>query len=569
MGEPANQNSQGGSGRRIIMFGAIVMVVLIVILLFVFGVIPLPSFGGSGVSGKYTVLYRNLDLKDSAAVVESLQAAGYNDYQLEDGGTTILINRKVQDQARISLASEGIPAGGVVGFEIFDQGGQLGATDFDKRIKLTRALGGELSRNISRIYGIEDAKVQIVIPEKSMFATEKVPVTAAVFVKLMQGFLLSPQQVSGIIALVASSVEDCQKENVTVVDYNGKVLSGDDYRRNYTTYLSEMQRSSSQKGGFLKNIMGSDEGKSDQSVAAGSLSLAYQKLKTEKKDPQRSIFDKLRGKKSLETMSVKELADFKFKFKKQYEEDSREKTEYILSQFFPKKSYKVKVNVDLNNLVFDEKKDVDSLINRLTLVILLDSNNDQINLTPEVKEAVFKAIAASVGYVRGRDRIELRFAPMLDSYGNKGGFFSRIFGSAGTKSESEQQAEQKSSQKSVSKQTKETKSKDKDRAKQIEEKVSPHFLVSGKMHFDKLINDKRIWAAAGGILLLLVLFRKKKKPLIPEAGQEKSSLFENIDDEDATNQQKASAVDDIRSEVSKNPEKIAALLQKWWQEENG
>lgn len=566
MGEPlANQGNQSGSGRRIIMFGGIVMVVLIVIMLFVFGIIPLPSFGGTGVSGKYQVLYQNLALKDSAAVVEALEGAGYNDYKLEDGGKTILINRKIQDEARISLASEGIPAGGVVGFEIFDQGGQLGATDFDKRIKLTRALSGELSRNISRIYGIEDAKVKVVIPEKSMFATEKVPVTAAVFVKLKQGFLLSPDQVSGIRALVASSVEDCQQENVTVVDYNGKVLSSDDYRRNYTMYLSEMQRSSSQKGGFFKNIMGSNDPKTAPIVAGGSLSVAYQKLKTEKKSAEKSIFDKLLGRKTLDKMSVKELADFKFKFKKQYEEDAREKTEYILSQFFPEDSYRVKVNVDLNNLVFDEKKDADSLINRLTLVILLDSNNDQINLTPEIKEAVFKAIAASVGYVRGRDRIELRFAPMLESYDTKEGFFSRIFGGSSDKEVKDDS--EKSNTKKVTK--KQLEDKKKDRAKEIEQKVSPHFLVAGKLQFNKLINDKRVWAAAGGILLLLFLFKRKKKPLIPEASQEKSSLFENIDDEQASNQKKKSPVDDLKSEVDKNPDKIAALLQKWWQDENG
>jgi len=568
MGEPAvNQNNQaqGGAGKRIVMFGSLVLVVLIVILLFVFGVIPLPSFGGGGVSGKYVVLYQNMDLKDAAAVVESLNSAGFKDYQLRDGGKTVLINRKVQDQARISLASEGIPAGGVVGFEIFDKGGQLGATDFDKRIKLTRALSGELSRNISRIYGIEDAKVQIVIPEKSMFATEKVPVTAAVFLKLRPGFLLSPQQVTGIRALVASSVEDAKQENITVVDYNGKVLSSDDYRRNYKRYLAEMQRSSSQKGGFFKKMIGSDDKNNSTAATGGSLSLAYQKLKTEKKSPQNGILDKLKGRKSLDSMSPKELAKFKFKFKKQYEQDSKEKTEYILSQFFPKNSYKVKVNVDLNNLVLDEKKDANSLINRLTLVILLDSNNNQINLTPEIKEAVFKAIAASVGYVRGRDRIELRFAPMIANYSKGSGLFSKVFKSSSKVESAISNEKQSNSRASKSNSKKNSMS----RAKEIESKVSPHFLVSAKMTLTSVFGDKRIWAGGGGLLLLMVLFRKKKKPLIPEASHGKNSLFDDISDDNVGSKQAASAVDDIRSEVGKDPEKIAALLQKWWQDENG
>jgi flagellar M-ring protein FliF len=230
-------NLQSILGNRTILIGAAVGGVILLLVIFTMLIRP---GGDKTVSSKYIKVYSHLSLKEAAEITEVLKKKGIKDYQTGDNGTSILVSKKQADEVRLTLALEGLPAGGVVGWEIFDGGSQLGATDFDKRIKLVRAVSGELSRNISRIRGIEEARVQIVQPEKKLFSVEKVPVTAAVFLQIKEGMVLTPSQVKGVIHLVASSVEELSTSNVTVVDFNGVILSGQDYVNWYqNVYLAQ------------------------------------------------------------------------------------------------------------------------------------------------------------------------------------------------------------------------------------------------------------------------------------------------------------------------------------------
>jgi flagellar biosynthesis/type III secretory pathway M-ring protein FliF/YscJ len=146
-------------------------------------------------------------------------------YQIKDEGRSIAVPRGRADEARLGLAEKNLPAGGTVGWEIFDQT-RLGATDFDRRIQFIRAISGELSRTINRISAVEDARVQIVIPETQLFTATTAPVTASVLLKLKPGDTLTQKQVNGIIYLVAGSVENLKPENITILDTNGNMLSG-------------------------------------------------------------------------------------------------------------------------------------------------------------------------------------------------------------------------------------------------------------------------------------------------------------------------------------------------------
>ncbi len=135
---------------------------------------------------------------------------------------------------RLALASEGLPKGGGVGFEVFDRQNLI-SSDFIQKMNYQRALQGELSRTIKQIKAIEQVRVHIVTPKESLFISEQKKPTASVFIKTRLGASLDPAQVEGIIHLVASSVEGLEPGNVTVVDTSGKILS----KKKYTQYFGQ------------------------------------------------------------------------------------------------------------------------------------------------------------------------------------------------------------------------------------------------------------------------------------------------------------------------------------------
>src|SRR5262249_40034164 len=146
-------------------------------------------------------------------------------------------------ELRNMLSSEGLPHGGGVGFEIFDQK-NFGETEFQQRVNYMRALQGELARTISAIDGVEKARVQIVLPEKSLFSEDSKPPTASVALSLLKGRKLSDGQVRGIVHMVMTSVEGMTDSHISVIDQNGNTLykgSGDDKAGGGSTKQLELQ----------------------------------------------------------------------------------------------------------------------------------------------------------------------------------------------------------------------------------------------------------------------------------------------------------------------------------------
>jgi flagellar M-ring protein FliF len=125
---------------------------------------------------------------------------------------------------RLSLASEGLPQGGGVGFEIFDRK-NFGMTEFVQKLNYQRALQGELSRTISQLAGVESARVHLAIPEKSLFKDAEKPATASVVLKMRSNRTLREAEVQGVVHLVASAIEGMDPDNITVLDSRGKMLS--------------------------------------------------------------------------------------------------------------------------------------------------------------------------------------------------------------------------------------------------------------------------------------------------------------------------------------------------------
>jgi flagellar M-ring protein FliF len=171
----------------------------------------------------YATLYANLPPADAGQIVEQLKTA-HVAYQVEDGGTRILVPAGVVHETRIKLATLGLPQGGGVGYELFDRA-NFGATDFVQKLNYQRALQGELARTIGQIREVQQARVHIVMPQPSVFTDHERPTTASVVLNLRTGGRLGAEQVRAIVHLVSGAVEGLQADQVTVIDSAGRVLS--------------------------------------------------------------------------------------------------------------------------------------------------------------------------------------------------------------------------------------------------------------------------------------------------------------------------------------------------------
>jgi flagellar M-ring protein FliF len=189
---------------------------------------------------RYALLFSNLESSDAAQIVERLKQ-NKTLYKIEGGGSEILVPEESVHELRLTLAGEGLPNGGGVGFELFDEQ-RFGESEFSEQVKYHRALEGELSRTITHLSGVESARVHLVLPTRSLFASADNAASASVALRLKPGARVSRDQTRGIVHLVASSVRGLTPEMVTIVDGSGRRLAGGDDESETVTNSLEFQR---------------------------------------------------------------------------------------------------------------------------------------------------------------------------------------------------------------------------------------------------------------------------------------------------------------------------------------
>jgi flagellar M-ring protein FliF len=172
---------------------------------------------------KYRTLYSKLNAKDAGVLVDKLKAEGVP-YRIAGDGTSIEVPDEKVYETRLSLASQNMPMGAGVGFEVFDKT-SFGVTDFNQQVNYQRALEGELSRTIGALDEVEKARVHLVMPKPSLYEARQKDATASVVLNLKANAGLRPEQIRGVVLLVAASVEGLTPQNVTLLDSNGTVLS--------------------------------------------------------------------------------------------------------------------------------------------------------------------------------------------------------------------------------------------------------------------------------------------------------------------------------------------------------
>src|SRR6201995_458277 len=174
----------------------------------------------------YTVLYGHLSERESGQVVDALTAAGI-EIKLHPSGAVSVPESKVQE-ARIRLASQGLPQSDSMGIEMIQKDSPLGTSSMMETARYQSVLETELARTIIKVQGVQSARVHLALPKASVFLRDARKATASVMLKLYPGRRREPGQVAAIVHLVASSVPELSATDVTLVDQAGSLLNSPD-----------------------------------------------------------------------------------------------------------------------------------------------------------------------------------------------------------------------------------------------------------------------------------------------------------------------------------------------------
>ena len=185
----------------------------------------------------YQVLFNNLAPEDGGAIITKLKDENIP-YRVDGNGTIILVPAERVNELRLAMAGEGLPTGGNLGFEIFDNT-DFRTTKFVQELNYRRALQGELARTINQFKEVKNSRVFIVLPKESLFVENATPASASIQLDLKSS--LPPSRLAAIIHLVASAVENLEPGQVTVVDTKGRVIFKGGNRDDATVLVNNAQ----------------------------------------------------------------------------------------------------------------------------------------------------------------------------------------------------------------------------------------------------------------------------------------------------------------------------------------
>ncbi len=197
---------------------------ILVLAVAVLALIGLFAFiGFKALEPRYTLLYAGMALDDTRTVVQRLDAMGVK-HRLSPQGDAVMVPADRVLELRMALASDGLPGGGVVGYEIFDTADSFGTTEFLSNINLKRAMEGELARTIQSLRSVRAARVHLVQPRRELFRRDQAPASASVFLTVSHGGL-GRGEIAAIRHLVAAAVPGLEAGRITVADDQGRLLA--------------------------------------------------------------------------------------------------------------------------------------------------------------------------------------------------------------------------------------------------------------------------------------------------------------------------------------------------------
>ena len=170
------------------------------------------------------LLYGDLDVSDSGRIVEELESSGIP-HELRNDGSAIYVPADQVAKLRVKLAEQGLPSGGSIGYEIFEDSDALSTTNFMQNVNLVRALEGELARSIRAIDTVRSARVHLVLPKRELFSRERQEPSASVLLQMRGNARLTPSQIVAVQHLVASAVPSLTPQKISIVDGRGTLLA--------------------------------------------------------------------------------------------------------------------------------------------------------------------------------------------------------------------------------------------------------------------------------------------------------------------------------------------------------
>lgn len=202
----------------------------------------------------YQILYTSLDDKDTAAVSDALQKANIP-YKIDEQSGAIMVPSRSVRNARVKLASEGLPRSSVgSSFDQMEKNQGFGTSQFMEVARYQHVLEQELDRSIDSLDSVRAARVHLAIPRQSVFVRDRQKPTASVVVSLLPGRVMGDDQVAGIVHMVASSVPNLEADNVTVIDQQGRLLSRPDADRALALSASQFDYTQRLDNAYAKRV---------------------------------------------------------------------------------------------------------------------------------------------------------------------------------------------------------------------------------------------------------------------------------------------------------------------------
>src|SRR5271163_4860870 len=201
----------------------------------------------------YTVLYGQLSERESGQVMDALTAAGI-EFKLNPSGAVSVPESKVQE-ARIRLASQGLPQSDSMGIEMIQKDSVLGNSSLMESARYQSVLETELARTIIKVQGVQSARVHLALPKPSVFLRDARKATASVMLQLYPGRRLEPGQVAAIVHLVASSVPELSASDVTLVDQAGSLLNSPDENAESTASTRQFEYTRKLEESYQRRII--------------------------------------------------------------------------------------------------------------------------------------------------------------------------------------------------------------------------------------------------------------------------------------------------------------------------
>ena len=170
------------------------------------------------------LLYGDLNSQDSGQIVAQLEQANIP-YKIGPDGSQIYVPAGQVGRLRLTMAEQGLPNGGSMGYEIFDRSEGLGSTNFVQNLNHLRALEGELGRTIRSIADVKNARVHLVMPRRELFSRDRQEPSASIIVTMDGNRRLDRNQVAAVQHLVAAAVPGLKPRMISIVDNQGSLLA--------------------------------------------------------------------------------------------------------------------------------------------------------------------------------------------------------------------------------------------------------------------------------------------------------------------------------------------------------